>query len=230
MSGIFALDWKVITKGHSIFIFLLVVSGSCFSQIKPYNSAVIWRGFKHQWTYNHRCHRIGDYVVYNQGKPESTHTSSTGLGADSTYFSSYYTFITSPGLFFKEGSIKLKIESKEKQLNQNSVEVAVKADTFLAHKNAYVAFLNGFDLKSEEAADKVQLLRLGLGDAKYDTANNEVKFMVNYSLVLNCQSIECPEFNNRVDYDLDVYYLLIGIDDSFGQVSQQVLSRGYPWD
>lgn len=137
------------------------IIGLCYTliakaQLPTYNSAIIWRGFEHKWTYNHRCNRIGDYVVYNHGKPQTTHVSATGLGADSTYFTSAYTKITSPNLFFKEGKTTLKIETTEKQLSEGEILVTIPCDDWLQNKDRYVTTLNGFDLHSEQAADKIQ--------------------------------------------------------------------------
>src|ERR1019366_7252669 len=91
----------------------------CFrvsAQLHPYNKAYIWRGFQHQWTYNHRCNRLGDYVQLNSGTPVSVHTSGTGSGSDSTYYKSYYTYVASPDVVFKEGEVNIKIKAKENHL------------------------------------------------------------------------------------------------------------------
>src|SRR5690242_9683856 len=96
------------------------------AQVQPYNKAFIWRGFSHQWTYNHRCNRIGDYVVYNNNKPITAHTSATGKGADSTYFTSYYSFVASQNVAFKEGKVTIQVNSKEKRLVEGNIDVSVE--------------------------------------------------------------------------------------------------------
>lgn len=197
---------------------------------KPYNKAVIWRGFSHKWTYNHRCNRIGDYVQYNEGKPSATHVSATGLGADSTTFSSYYSSAMSPNLYFKEGKASFTIKTVEKQLAEGFVDVSIPCEKWLRDKESYVTLLNGFDLHSEKAADKMQLMQLDIEDPKYDMASNKLSFRINFSLVLNCQSAECPEFDKQVDYDLDVYYLVAGFDDRYANASEGYFTRSYPWD
>jgi len=202
-----------------------------FSQtIHPYNKAIIWRGFQHQWTYNHRCNRLGDYVGYNSGTPITVHTSATGIGADSAYFSSYYTYITTPDAVFKEGEASIRIQAKEKRLIEKTVTVTVPAEKWLRNKADYVTLLNGFDLRSDQGADKIQLLRFSIQDGEFISLTNEVRFKIDISMVLNCQSIECPEWKNAVVYDLDIHYLIIGINSGEAAATNQFITRSYSWD
>lgn len=71
-------------------------------EIKPHNKAIIWRGMEHKWTYNHRINRMGNYVSFDGKKGYSLHSSATGLGSDSSFSKTYYTYVESPNLFFKE--------------------------------------------------------------------------------------------------------------------------------
>lgn len=214
-----------------IFVLLLVFLPLLLpAQVQVYNKAVIWRGFQHSWTYNHRCNRVGDYVVYNNGKPQAAHISATGLGPDSTYFTSHYTYIESPDLAFKEGKVNFRIDGKERELIEGSVLVHIQADDWMQNKAAYSAIINGFDLKSTEGADKMQLFRLAIEDPAYIPGNRELQFRVNYSMVLNCQSAECSKSNNRVSYSFDVYYLLVGTNEYSTKATEQFFTRSYSWD
>ncbi|HWB62425.1 MAG TPA: hypothetical protein VG603_02860 [Chitinophagales bacterium] len=217
-------------KKTAAIAFLLIGYFGLFAQLHPYNKAFIWRGFQHQWTYNHRCNRVGDYVEYNSGTPIAVHASATGIGPDSTYYSSYYTYVESPDVVFKEGTENIKIHAKEKQLIEKIVTVSVPADDWLSGKTDYVTLLNGFDLRSDEAADKIQLLRLAVEDGEYEDATNQIQFKIYVSLVLNCQSVECPETNNSVVYDLDIHYLLVGLNKGEAAATQQYFTRSYSWD
>ncbi len=210
--------------------FFLLLGFSGTAQLQPYNKAMIWRGFTHKWTYNHRCNRIGDYVVYNDGKPQSVHVSATGLGQDSTYFKSYYTYIETPDVAFKEGKISVKIENKEKQLTEGSVLVSIPADEWMRDKGNYESLINGFDLRSDEAADKIQLMRLSIEDPNYLPNTKELQFTVHFNLVLDCQSVECPSSDNKVNYTLDVYYLLMGLEEYNTNSTEKFFTRSYSWD
>lgn len=208
--------------------FLLVLFAySGYAQLQPYNRALIWRGFQHSWTYNHRCNRIGDYVQYN-GKPVSVHTSATGLGPDSTYFTSHYTYVESTDAVFKEGKASIKIETKEKQLSEGTETVKIKVEEWMKC-NDYVSLLNGFDLKSDAGSDKIQLLRLSVEDPEYLADSGMLILRIQYSFVFNCQSIECSGKNN-VSYTLDLYYLLIGLSDFGTKATEQFFPRSYSWD
>ncbi|MFY7861519.1 MAG: hypothetical protein ACOVP5_04770, partial [Chitinophagales bacterium] len=64
-------------------IFLIVnLSMSLLAQDKNnIHKAVIWRGFDHQWTYNHRINRIGSIVSRNDlGTFVGKHYSASGAG------------------------------------------------------------------------------------------------------------------------------------------------------
>ncbi len=224
------IDSKNRNRSFIVMLLLFTQLHHVFSQIQSYNRAVIWRGFDHKWTYNHRCNRIGDYVIYNNGKPVSTHVSATGIGADSTYFNSCYSYISTPDIVFKEGKIRVTILTKEKQLSDGSVRVTVNCEEWMKNKSNYFSLLNGFDLRSARAADKIQLLRLNIEEPSYDTSSNQLSFLINFSMVLNCQSAECSDVNQKVDYTLDVYYLIAGFNKTDAAVTQGLFTRGYSWD
>lgn len=190
---------------------------------------MLWRGYQHSWTYNHRCNRIGDYVQYNNGNPTTAHASATGLGPDSTYFTSHYTYIESADAVFKEGCRSIKLETKERQLSEGSTTIEVSVDEWLKNRSDYVSLFNGFDLKSDAGADKIQLLRLSMEDPELSSDSTKLLFKVNYSFVFNCQSVECSS-KNAVSYTLDVYYLIIGLNDFATKATEQFFPRSYSWD
>lgn len=203
---------------------------AAYAQYQPYNQAVIWNGFKHNWTYNHRCNRLGDYVQYNNGKPTAVHTSETRLGQDSTRYTSSYTLVSSNDAVFKEGEASVKIQGKEKSLISQTVTVVLDAEDWLKNKKDYTTLLNGFDLRSEKGSDKIQLLKMSVEDGEYSKETGKVSFRIYVSIVLDCQSAECPEFNNKVDYELKVYYLLIGSDENEMRSAEHFFSKSYSWD
>ena len=94
-------------KNHRIlmkylsFIIMFLISIQISAQV---DVGVIWMGFEHEWTYNHRLNRLGDYV----SQPEFDgfehpvkhyHTGATGLGWDEALFTSYYTVVKANGIW-----------------------------------------------------------------------------------------------------------------------------------
>ena len=71
------------------------------------DSIYLWQGFKHEWTYNHRINRIGNFL--SEDKKEIIYTSASGLGADSTYYTSKYNLITDSGINPYYGKTRFEI-------------------------------------------------------------------------------------------------------------------------
>ncbi|BDS15406.1 hypothetical protein [Aureispira anguillae] len=211
-----------------IFLFCLLLQKFCSAQ-QDVHQAVIWRGFEHSWTYNHRINRLGNYIELNDNKIESCHASASGLGADSTFYSSHYTFIKSPTTGFYGGEVAIKLYGKEKQLLTKRIEVAVPAPEGMKNKEQYITMLNGFDLMAVERADKIQLLRITVEDAEYAPAINEIRFYLKVALVVNCQSLECSRFNQKTTYNLKVHYLIAAGDRSQLNATPKTLTKDYPW-
>ena len=133
-------------------------------------------------------------------------------------------------MVFKEGDTLIKIHTREKQLIEKTVVISVPAEDWLMGKTDYVTLLNGFDLRSDQAADKIRLLRFALEDGVYEPKMGTVKFLAKISIVLNCQSIECPEFNNQVVYELNIHYLIVGFNKGEAAATAQYFTRSYSWD
>lgn len=193
------------------------------------HQTVIWRGFEHSWTYNHRINRLGNYIEMNEDRIRSCHASASGLGADSTYYYSHYTFVESPHVGFHSGVVSIKLYGKEKQLLTKQIEVSVPAPEGLKNKEQYITMLNGFDLMAVERADKIQLLRIAIEDAEYAPAINEIRFYLKVALVVNCQSLECSRFNQKTTYKLDVHYLIAAGDRTDLNATPKMLTKHYPW-
>ena len=211
-------------------LFLLTISFAQAQSEANMQSAMLWRGFSHSWTYNHRINRLGNYVSSLSGSPISCHTAASGLGADSCFYTSYYSQIESPLVNFHEGVLKIKLYGKEKQLINKTVEVAIPATENMKNQEQYVTLLNGFDLRAIGQADKLQFLRFSIEDAYYAPAVNELRFKVNVSVVVNCQSFECSRFNQKTTYDLDIYYLIIAGEHNHLAATSHNITENYPWD
>jgi len=209
----------------AILIILLKAEAFCQS-----NKALIWRGFSHSWTYNHRINRLGDFVTMNGGNPKVCHSSASGLGADSCFFTSHYSLIESPTANFQEGEISIKLYGKEKQLISKTIEVSVPANENMRKQDHYITLLNGFDIQAVGNADKLQLLRFSVEDAYYASAVNELRFLVKVGIVVNCQSLECSRFNQKTTYDLKIHYLVVAGAHENLMSTSSTITENYPWD
>ena len=193
------------------------------------DTTIIWRGFEHSWTYNHRINRLGNYVDFKDNEMVSCHASASGLGADSTHFTAHYSILESPSVGFHAGSTAIKLYGKEKQLLTKRIEISVPATKALKDKEQYITLLNGFDLRAVDRADKIQMLRFSIENAEYAPAINEIRFYLNVSLVVNCQSFECSRFNQHSTYDLKLYYLILAGDKKELKATPKTMTKNYPW-
>ncbi|MEM7102607.1 MAG: hypothetical protein AAF502_05680 [Bacteroidota bacterium] len=191
--------------------------------------AVIWRGFQHSWTYNHRIARLGDYVSLEGQEPKIIHASATGVGADSTYFTTSYSIIESKTLGFQQGKITLDLHGKEGKLAAETIAVSIPALQKMKDRKQYVTLLNGFDIMALDRADKIQMLQLDVGDAYYSKEEDALMFNVDVALAVDCQSIECSRFNQKMSYRIELHYLVIGSEEDM-YTRHQLFSKHYSWD
>lgn len=210
-----------------IMLFVTTVICICSTAQTLTHEAVIWQGFTHRWTYNHRCNRIGDYVQWNNGKPTHTHCSATGIGPDSTYYSANYTKVNANDVWFTEGIASMVIKGKERELINGEKEITLPLTGELNEHKKYTVLLNGFDIHAETAADKLQLIQLAIHEPYIK--NDSLHFTVSTSLVLNCQSLECPELKTKYVYGVDVYWLLAASDYGDIRIQSTELTNAYSW-
>ena len=81
------------------------------------NCFPIWQGFSHQWGYNHRINRLGDWVE-NVSEGDScivkgTHTAASGSGADIATFAQYFTTVHSDLVETRSGVATFNLSGKE---------------------------------------------------------------------------------------------------------------------
>jgi hypothetical protein len=199
------------------------------SSLKEYNKAIIWRGFEHRWTYNHRLNRLGNYVA-KDSIPYLVHTSASGLGSDSTFAKSYYSYVQSPDLVFKEIQVKLFLSGKEGDLLTKTQESHFDLKTWEQGMNNYSVLLNGFEIKSLRKADQLQMLRFYVEDPIYSKQTEQIQVTSHFNLVTNCRTIECPILNNKTMYELTLYLLIIGYENGNGNYYNGYSTRNYEWD
>jgi hypothetical protein len=201
------------------------------TSLKPYNRAVIWRGFSHTWSYNHRVNKLGSYVYMDpNGIPKGKHYSASGLGSDSTDFEIYYSFIESPQLTFYQGEAKILVTGKETQLLNASEWIAAYVPHYMRDKGRYKTFLNGFEIASKERSDLPIMFDVHLDDPIYSDVSKEIKFVANLNWVANCRSAECSIFKNTTTYELTIHYLIVGYEPNDAISFEFLNTKSYSWN
>ena len=227
--------------------FLLFTTYWCTAQDASvsHHNAVIWRGFNHRWTYNHRLKRFGNYISYSGNcnnisdsilvAPHGYHYSASGIGKDSTFFTSYYSCVSSPNAVFAETKVKVIISNKLKQLTSKTktdiLEFTKTSYPWMKNKAAYTAILNGFDMTAsdlENPPDKISLLKIAVEDSLYDPVSNKFTFKVKADAVFDCQSAECTG-GNDLKYEVNIYVLVVGFEKDCGAFTQNLYSNAYSW-
>jgi hypothetical protein len=182
-------------------------SGDCFP---------LWQGFSQRWGYNHRIHRLGDWVVADgvpgECKGELGHAAATGSGADSAAFTQYYAWVRSDLVDFQQGTTTFQLTGKEGESIVLVEDAAVALPDVADPYAQFEVLLNGFDLCTADGAkaDKIQSLDLGIDSVWVDPAAGKVRFRMRVGMRFSCASAECEALNQVVDYRLQVWWLAVG--------------------
>ena len=205
------------------------------------NRAIIWRGFHHQWMYNHRINCIGDFVKrfdYDHGgNPTVTHTSATGTGPDHTKYDSYYTLIESSSAVFAEMKEHIAVKGTFDSLSPDNRKFPIHFNSphgpklaYMGGKTNYITLLNGFELNSIAAADKIRSLKIEIIDSSYDKTSQALNLIINTDMSLDCNSAECKKGIKTFDYEFDIYVLIIGYNSDDVVTSQNKIDIVDKWD
>lgn len=199
-------------------------------ELNTHNKALIWRGFEHKWTYNHRINRIGSLVSMRQDSGYCIHYSATGLGSDSTFATTYYTYVEAPSVCFKETEIKILVNGNEGDLLTKTENVYLDLDEWMQNKTHYDILVNGFEVKSMIKSDQLQLLQFLVEDPEYSKETKQIYLTTNFNLVTNCRTLECELFKDQTAYELTLHLLILGFDEDAAEVRNSYTTRNYAWD
>jgi len=215
------------------------------------DTGVVWRGFRHAWSYNHRLNRLGSWVemgkcVGDICRYEVGHSGASGSGKDRAAVRDAYTELSATGVGFDAGNATLSIEGMEKLPDNGGgqdevirVEEDVEVDLSPTWQkyDRYAAVLNGFDVQSEGTSAKVVDFNLGVSEVSTD--RDTATFTITATVLFDCDSVECEgpgtkrggKGKQEVDYELDVQYLLVGGHDDTLQVTRaDEMANHYSWD
>lgn len=209
------------------------------------NASTIWRGFNHNWGYNHRVNRMGDWIQdisYENGyKARSFHSAASGIGADRCKYNTYLTGIkTSPDFHFADVSNESVLAAKEETIVNSTITLSA---TFPKINQPHaIVLLNGFDMYSRVSGENLlgdgasdKLFHFGIQPKNIiinsDGDNTVVEFDVDLSLGGACASLECSSGanNDYFDYMLKSYYQVIVADESKFATTNKTLNNSYSW-
>lgn len=192
--------------------------------------AVVWRGFKHRWEYNHRLNRFGSYVrSRDEGRWAVGHTAASGSGPDTAHVVDFYSAVKSPHVMSKPGVRSFSIVEDQGTLATFEVDVQVPIGGIFANKDRYAAVLNGFDLVADNGANKMMEFTLNAGYPEVSNDGQHLTFSLSGSFKGHCSTPECGGVG-PVHYDLEVYFLVLAGDtEYFNVVRAPEKANQYEW-
>ena len=209
-------------------------------------AAVVWRGFDHLWTHNHRWNRFGSWVARAQGECgvpqgcwQAAHSAASGTSGDTAVFHTAWSRVSAWGVGFAAVSdrVRLSAEFGEALYIRSEELVVPLADLpdgdALAARDQYVVLLNGFDLGSDGPADKPVGFFVEATEARYDPELDALRVGWRVYLSMDCTSAECwltAKDNDRFDYDVEVQLLVIAADEEIVTAFPLRIVRDYEWD
>jgi hypothetical protein len=215
----------------NLIFFLVNFATSLLAQDKnQIHKAIVWRGFDHQWTYNHRINRIGSMVFMNdKGTYTGKHYSASGAGRDSTTFRQYYTIVESQNLFFFQGNHQITVTGKEAKLLTNRDKIILKLPKEFQNCSQAEVILNGFELKSIRRSDKPVHFQIHTSNLVFDSVHHCAEFEVQADWVGNCETMECAMFSNKTEYEINIPYLIIGYRGNQTELELLSETESYHW-
>ena len=136
------------------------------------NATVFWQGFYHDWTYNHRINRIGDWIQSvtendNGIRAVFSHSGATGSGADVLSYLSYFTYLKTDKAKFFSSSVNTAIRGREATTTTKIITVKGKWPVALKNYNKGIIVLNGFDMYCS-SSDNGKIMGTGSADKLSD--------------------------------------------------------------
>lgn len=185
---------------------------------------------EHKWTYNHRINRVGNYLYFDGDNGYVMHSSATGLGKDSSFAKTYYTYLESPDLTFQEILLEIPVEGKEGALLNVLKEYQLKLEDWMKGKDEYHALINGFEITSLQKADQLQLFKVNVEKPTRSADGDHLIINTHVNLVTNCRSLECQVLNKKTAYFIKVPVLIVGFNSNMAYVTDKYNTISYDWN
>ncbi len=206
-------------------------------------ATILWQGFYHNWVYNHRVNRIGDWVYTKEVDDnvciEHVHSAASGAGEDKLDYTSFLTKLTTTETKFSNHNVSFIIQGQEDNTTSESINVSIPLPSNMQNLEKYDVFLAGFDMYSRGKgapgvigggdADKVYELELGIGDITYNSTDNTIGFALNVQLGGSCSSPECNNNSNKFDYQVNTFFTAVGGSEGVINITEQSIGHNYDW-
>lgn len=196
---------------------------------------VVWQGFQHHWSYNHRLARLGDFVSVTSDSDTTTltrhfHTAATGLGEDVGEYTSYYTFARMQNIEVIQDKISFSLSGERGETAVDTQSVRIPLKSKITSSARMTAFINGFDLYSTQSAFKIVSLQMEIVNIVADSTSQNVMITLRSALSMNCRSIECKKFDTRYNYKIDINVAGLVARDANMAVNMHRFTEQYQWN
>lgn len=185
----------------------------------------VWRGFDHQWGYNHRVRKLGN--VLNGATGVVTHTADAGTGKDIATWKTHADRINTGYARFYQNSATIKMIGVEGNTYGITRRVHLPASSGHLDRKHNIVLLNGFEIIESRSPDAVK---------KFDKFDIELKdysngsFTVALDYAMKCVTPECWLAPTDYEYDIVVHYVVISSEEGVAISDLNTISNSYNWD
>lgn len=209
------------------------------------NNTVFWQGFYHDWTYNHRINRLGDWIQSSNNNDGSfkavfNHSGATGSGSDILNYQTFFTYLKTEKARFFSSVLSTAVRGREATTTTKIITVKGVWPAALKNYHNGIVVLNGFDLYCRSSddgkvmgtgsADKLSQLYIDVDKLRFN--GNEFEFDLAIMLGADCDSPECLNFtpgdNEWFDYQFTIAYQVIAYNEGV-HVGNSELHQYYSW-
>lgn len=209
------------------------------------NTTVFWQGFYHDWNYNHRVNRLGDWIQSVNKTEEGlhavlSHSGAAGSGSDVLDYQTFFTYLKTQKAKFFSSIVSCTIRGREATTTTKIITVKGAWPKELKNYTQGTVVLNGFDLATSTrnngqvlgsgTADKLSELYINIEKLKIE--NDSFSFDLTVKLGADCDSPECINFtpgdNEWFDYQLRVAYQVIAYNDGV-HIASSNATQHYKW-
>jgi hypothetical protein len=229
------------SKAHFIYasVFVIIIGVFCRNvqaqspkNVDYENVALLWRGFRHSWQYNHRLHRLGDFpqsIKCDQTGCDAIflHTGSAGAEQDKAEFQSFFSIVFSNSVTFVESSDSLLLLGKEGEICKAEKKIRIPPPQTFTPQERYTVILNGFDLIAIDEAENIQLFSVEVTDAFF--TEDSLEFEASAAIQSVCTGKGCQFSNSVTRYLIRFHYIIFFGGNSY-TATVAALNRNVYWD
>ncbi len=209
------------------------------------NRTVFWQGFYHDWTFNHRVNRLGDWIQTigtdkNEFRAVFNHSAASGSGSDVLNYNTFFTFLKTDKARFFSSNVTSVVRGREATTTTKNITIKGIWPAELKNYHNGLVVLNGFDLYCRSSddgeimgtgkADKLSHLFMEVNNLRIK--GNKFEFDLSVRLGADCDSPECLNFtpgdNEWFDYQFTIAYQVVAFNEA-GHIVNSNLSQNYSW-